>query len=99
MGRRGAVRRELCVPGQPRAMALHRHYPRGETAERGGVRRCVKRRTLKKRFKVGDHVTWNSEPGRVSGRSIKVHTQDAECKGHRPHTHPDTPKYEIESDK
>ncbi|MEO8186819.1 MAG: HVA1 family protein, partial [Burkholderiaceae bacterium] len=25
-------------------------------------------------FKVGDHVTWNSEAGHVSGKIIKVHT-------------------------
>ena len=30
------------------------------------------------RFKVGDHVTWNSEAGRVGGEIIKVHTKDAE---------------------
>ena len=27
------------------------------------------------RFKVGDHVTWNSEAGHVSGKIIKVHTR------------------------
>src|SRR3954453_8317883 len=37
MGRRGAVRRELCISGQPGEMALHRHHARGEAAERGGV--------------------------------------------------------------
>jgi len=26
-----------------------------------------------KAFKVGDHVTWNSEAGRVSGRIVRVH--------------------------
>jgi Hypervirulence associated proteins TUDOR domain len=25
------------------------------------------------KFKVGDHVTWNSEAGHVSGRIVKVH--------------------------
>ena len=30
---------------------------------------------MEKRFKVGDHVTWNSEAGRVSGKIIKVHTK------------------------
>jgi hypothetical protein len=29
-------------------------------------------------FKVGDHVTWNSEAGYVSGKIIKVHTKDAD---------------------
>jgi Hypervirulence associated proteins TUDOR domain len=27
-------------------------------------------------FKVGDHVTWNSEGGHVSGQIFKVHTLD-----------------------
>ena len=38
MGRRGAVRRELRVPRQPRALALHRRDAGGEAADRGGVR-------------------------------------------------------------
>lgn len=38
-----------------------------------------------KRFKVGDHVTWNSEAGHVSGRIIKVHTADTDYKGHTRH--------------
>ena len=37
MGRRGAVRRELRVSGQPRALALHRRHARGEAADGGGV--------------------------------------------------------------
>lgn len=32
-------------------------------------------------FKVGDHVTWNSEAGHVSGKIIKVHTKDVDYKG------------------
>lgn len=27
------------------------------------------------RFKVGDHVTWNSDVGHVSGTIIKMHTK------------------------
>jgi DUF2945 family protein len=38
---------------------------------------------MKKSFKVGDHVTWNSEAGRVSGRIIKVHKQDVDYKDTR----------------
>ena len=34
-----------------------------------------------KRFKVGDHVIWNSGAGKVSGRSIKVHSKDVDYKG------------------
>ena len=52
-----------------------------------------------KRFKVGDHVTWNSEAGRVSGRIIRVHTRDVDYKGHTRHASPDDPQYEIKSDK
>ena len=36
---------------------------------------------MEKRFKVGDHVTWDSEAGRVSGEIIKVHTRDVDYKG------------------
>ena len=39
---------------------------------------------MAKKFKVGDHVTWNSEAGQVSGKITKVHTEDVEFKGH-PH--------------
>jgi hypothetical protein len=51
------------------------------------------------RLKVGDHVTWNSEAGRVSGRIVKVHTRDVDYKGHAHHASPDEPQYEIQSDK
>ena len=37
MGRRRAVRRELRVSGQPRALALYRRHPRGEKVDGGGV--------------------------------------------------------------
>jgi hypothetical protein len=50
-------------------------------------------------FKVGDHVTWNSEAGHVSGKIIKVHTKNADYKGHTHHASPDDPQYEIKSDK
>ena len=51
------------------------------------------------RFKVGDHVGWNSEAGHVSGKIIKVHTRDFDYKGHTHHASPDKPQYEIKSDK
>ena len=37
---------------------------------------------MAKRFKVGDHVSWNSEAGRVTGRIIKVHTRNVRYKGY-----------------
>ncbi|MHB0774822.1 hypervirulence associated TUDOR domain-containing protein [Halomonas sp. WWR20] len=54
---------------------------------------------MAKRFKIGDHVTWNSEAGRVSGRIIEIHTQDTEYKGHRRRASEDEPQYAIKSDK
>jgi Hypervirulence associated proteins TUDOR domain len=54
---------------------------------------------MKKTFKVGDHVAWNSEAGRVSGTIIKVHTKDVAYKGYTRHASRDEPQYEIKSDK
>lgn len=51
------------------------------------------------KFKVGDHVTWNSEAGQVSGVISKVHTQDFQYKGHTHHASKEEPQYEIKSDK
>jgi len=51
------------------------------------------------RYSVGDHVSWNSEAGRVSGRIIKVHLGDFDYKGHRHRASRDAPQYEIKSDK
>lgn len=50
-------------------------------------------------YSVGDHVSWNSEAGRVSGRIVKVHYQDFDYKGHRRRASRDEPQYEIKSDK
>lgn len=50
-------------------------------------------------FKVGDHVSWNSEAGRVSGTIIRVHTEDVDYKGHIHHASEEMPQYEIKSDK
>ena len=35
------------------------------------------------KFKVGDHVTWNSEGGHVSGTILKLHTENVYYKGMR----------------
>lgn len=50
-------------------------------------------------FSTGDHVSWDSEAGRVSGVIVKKHTQDVEYKGHMRRCSPDEPQYEIRSDK
>ena len=51
------------------------------------------------KFKIGDHVSWNSEAGHVSGKVIKVHTRNVEYKGYTHHSTVDDPQYEIMSDK
>lgn len=53
---------------------------------------------MPKRFKVGDHVSWNSEAGRVSGTIIAVHTRDFDYKGHTHRATRADPQYEIKSD-
>ena len=54
---------------------------------------------MTERFKVGDHVCWNSEAGFVSGVIVKVHTRDFDYKGYTHHAREDDPQYEIKSDK
>jgi len=54
---------------------------------------------MSKKFKVGDHVRWNSEAGYVSGKIIKVHTRDFDYKGHTRRASEEEPQYEIKSDK
>jgi hypothetical protein len=51
------------------------------------------------KYAKGDHVSWNSEAGRVSGTIIKVHRSDFDYKGHRHRASPEAPQYEIRSDK
>ena len=52
-----------------------------------------------KEFEVGDHVSWNSEAGRVSGRIVRVHTKDVNYMGYVHHASKTDPQYEIKSDK
>lgn len=56
-------------------------------------------KTSTKPFHRGDHVSWNSEAGRVRGQILRVHTGDVDYKGHIHHASPDDPQYEIKSDK
>ena len=50
-------------------------------------------------FKVGDHVTWNSEAGWVTGTITKKITSDILFKGYTHHASKDEPQYMIKSDK
>ncbi len=53
----------------------------------------------KKNFKRGDHVSWNSEAGHVSGTITKVISSEIEFKGYTVHASKQEPQYEIKSDK
>lgn len=50
-------------------------------------------------FEVGDHVSWNSEAGRVRGTITKVHKRDFEFMGRTRRASSDESQYEIKSDK
>jgi len=52
-----------------------------------------------KRFKRGDHVSWNSEAGRVSGVITRVVTSEITFQGYTVHASREEPQYEIKSDK
>ncbi len=50
-------------------------------------------------FKVGDHVEWNSEAGRVRGTIRKRITSRIKFKGYTVHASKDEPQFLIKSDK
>ena len=54
---------------------------------------------MTRKFKLGDHVSWNSEAGHVSGTIVRIHTSDTDYKGYTHHASKDDPQYEIQSDK
>jgi hypothetical protein len=50
-------------------------------------------------FKVGDHVAWSSEAGRVQGTIKKRITSKIKFKGYAAHASMEEPQYLIKSDK
>jgi hypothetical protein len=54
---------------------------------------------VRRTFRIGDHVRWNSEAGHVSGTIVAVHTRNVTWKGYVHHASRDEPQYEIKSDK
>jgi hypothetical protein len=50
-------------------------------------------------FKIGDHVEWNSEAGRVTGTIRKKHTSEIKFKGYIVHASKEEPQYLIKCDK
>ncbi len=54
---------------------------------------------MKHKFKIGDHVRWNSDVGHVSGKVIKVHVKDCQFMGRTRRCSEDEPQYEVKSEK
>jgi hypothetical protein len=52
----------------------------------------------KNRFRRAEHVSWDSEAGRVRGRITRVITTSITFKGYTVHASKDDPQYEIKSD-
>jgi Hypervirulence associated proteins TUDOR domain len=54
---------------------------------------------MPKSFKIGEHVRWDSEAGRVSGIILKKITSYVKFKGYVHHASREAPQYLIKSDK
>ena len=54
---------------------------------------------MKKDFRIGDHVEWNSEAGRVRGTIRKKVTSAIRFKTYTVHASKEEPQYLIKSDK
>lgn len=54
---------------------------------------------MTKTFEIGDHVSWNSEAGRVRGTIKKKITSEIKFKGYTVHASEEEPQYLIDSDK
>lgn len=78
------------------AEAVIAQFDRGVSNERAA---WIPGAIMAKTFKIGDHVSWNSEAGRVSGHIVRVHTSNVNYKGYVHHASEDDPQYEIKSDK
>ena len=53
------------------------------------------KKTFKKTFKRGDHVSGNSEAGRVRGHILRVHTKVVVYQGIVQHASRDDPQFVI----
>jgi hypothetical protein len=53
---------------------------------------------MRREFKAGDHVSWNSEAGRVRGTIRKKITTRIKFKGYTVHASRQVPQYLIQSD-
>ena len=51
------------------------------------------------RFRVGDHLRWNSEAGRGGGTITRVHVRDFDWHGYTRHCSREEPQYGIRGDR
>ncbi len=86
------------MPERPKRRRAH-STARVKRRHSSSTTRSKRPKARQQAFQVGDHVTWNSEAGRVSGRIIKVHTRDVDHHGYVHHASKDAPQYSIKSDK
>jgi hypothetical protein len=61
-------------------------------------KKCFLETPMARDFKIGDHVEWNSEAGRVRGTIKKKHTTEVIFKGYTVHASKEEPQYLIKSD-
>jgi len=54
---------------------------------------------MPRQLKVGEHVEWNSEAGRVRGTIQEIVTSEIKFKGYIVHASKEQPQYLIKSDK
>lgn len=99
--RRGRLKCQTRVRAARIETRHHRGGDEGSAIRSSTSRRRIRERDkmTKRRFSKGDHVSWNSEAGRVSGRIMRVVTSNVQFKGYTVHASDDEPQYEIKSDK
>jgi hypothetical protein len=86
------VKTALFQPGLQAHMDVKIGLGRFEDPERN-----TRWNAMSKIFKIGDHVRWNSEAGRVDGKIVRVHTRNFEVNGYTHHASAVKPQYEIKS--
>jgi hypothetical protein len=84
---------------QPQRRAHDRREKSGLRHFDDPQRKISGRMSTRSKLKIGHHVSWNSEAGRVSGVIIRVHTSDFEVNGYTHHASAEAPQYEIKSSK
>lgn len=89
------------MPSVADAEAIWEHVTAARVLSRTAPQRAKPQQqaNMPQSFKIGDHVSWNSEAGRVSGTIIGVHTRDFDNNGYAHHATPSDPQYKIKSAK